>query len=239
MRSFMLVKVWKSICIISLAILLVGCNNMYYDYDYREEEQSKMQVNQEGDAGEPNYPIDAIAPPTDISSEIVSIDDTIYDGDTALMYGYSMMINKAYVYFALTSDGYFENVVFTLEQYDKDKRLIDTVTTDSINCLGCYPVKAYFESSKNVQYVKLVGIDFSCDVEDFIDSDMYTFDEKGTGISFTRLSNTTFEYKSKFDGVIGFLDQNGVQIDSKSVEIGKGTIVTVQEVDSYKIFRKK
>lgn len=233
----MLVKIWKSICFISL-ILLTGCGSMYYDYDYREEELSKTKSFAETDAGEQSYEFSKVTPPSSITSDVVSINDTIYDAEFAQMYGYTFMLDKAFVYFALSNDGYFSNVVFTIEEYNQDKKLIDTVTTESLCCLGGYPVKAYFKSSKDVSYLKLIGIDFECNVDNFVDGSMYYFDDKNSDISFKRLSNTTFEYNSKFSGVINLLDENGVQIDYKEIEKGKGSFVTVQEVDSYKIIKK-
>ncbi len=230
----LLTKLWKISCIISIG-LLIGCSEIYSDYDYREEELSKMgmvTVEQEGndqlDLG--NNKISSI-----VDSEIKSITDTICEEEPVLVYNYNMLLDKAYVYFAIMYDGYFEDVAITIEEYDSDYVLLDTVMTDKVDCLGSYPCRAFFQSTKDVAYLRVVEINFINDDSNYYDGDILSFDSANKLIKFKRLSNTMFEYTSKVDGVIGLLDENGVQLDSQIIRKGKNTIVTVQNVSSYKI----
>lgn len=230
----LLIKLWKINCIISI-IILAGCNMNYSNYDYREEELSKMEAVSVEHEGSDQADLSRIVTSCIIDSDIKSVTGTICEEDPVLVYNYNMMLDKAYVYFAIMYEGYFADVYITIEEYDANHTLLNTVTTNKVNCLGSYPCMVSFESTKDVAYLRIIAIDFINDNSNYYDGDILSFDGGNKLIKFKRLSNTTFEYTSKVNGVIGLLDENGIQLDSQAIAKGKNTIVTVQNVSSYKI----
>ena len=234
MRNFIFVKLMKISCLFSLIFILCGCGVEKYDWE-AEEESKQISVS--------DYNVDEdihfskTLNDCEINGTLVAIDETIYDADPVKMYGYTMLLDKAYVFIALIGDGFYKDVIFTIEEYNESQDLLRTVQTDSINCIASFPVKVFFESSEDVSYLKLTGVSLSADNSVNYSNELsYLINEGNDKIKFNQLSNTTFTYKSDISGYVGILDENGVQIDCVNIEKGKGEIVTVYGAAYFRVY---
>ena len=231
MKNSMLIVVMSLIFIISL----IGCSHT--DYDYKEEEASKLVHSDESNPSPLDKQTDLIKSPqtVDVLSDVSN--NTLCDSNNLLLYGYELRLNKAVCYFAIPNFAYFENLVFTIEEYDEEGNLINTVLSEKMHYVGTYVAKVVFPSDEDVSSIKICEYAFTSTTNKFDCSNLLTLDNANEIIELKPLSNTTFQYDDCENHGVILLDDNGVQIDMLVFDEDKGQFVTKQGVSYYKVIK--
>ena len=214
-------------------MLCSGCDNA--KYDYREEEKSKlMDSTLYGDVTTEFLSDPILSSPIKVDGAIRSIDETLFESEL-FIYGYSLYLDRASVYFNLSNNNVYDGVTLTLELYDAEQNLLTTVETEPLDYAGTFPAKAYFTSSEEVKYVRVVNFVFSN--SDYVVTEGAQFNiGSGSGdVTWERESNTTLTCSAKYDCLVALLNQNGVQIDAVELHKGKQQVVTYSEVTAFRI----
>lgn len=222
--------------LISIISLCTGCNRSTV-YDYREEEASKLVRSDNSDSAPVDVQTGLLESPQIVDSSIAAIEDTICDCENLLMYNYELRLNKAVCYFAIPNLAFFNNLVFTIEEYDTSGNLINTVKSDTIDYVGTYVAKITFPADERVNSIKVVQYDFESMSNNFTCTNNLSLESVNELMGVKPLSNTTFEFtKGENRGLI-LLDENCVQIDMVVFDSKDGQFITKQGVAYYKLVK--
>lgn len=230
MRNSMLIVLTSLIFIISFC---TGCSDD--NYSYKEEEISKIVLSSESNPAPTDVYNGMLTSPQEVNVSAQVGESTICDRDNLLMYGYELRLDKAVCYFAIPNFASFSDLVFTIEEYDSEGNLLNTVQSETMQYVGTYVAKVIFPSSAEVESTKICEYSFTKATVNFSCTNVLTLEGLNDVMFLEPISNTTFEYKDGLNKGLILLDENCVQIDMVVFGEDAGQFVTKQGVVYYKL----